>query len=92
MRRQSNYAGAGESVERAAVTMPDDSKLNQMRAELTTEAPDFVRAVRDAQAHEKSGEIGSSLAWFLKAEKIYPASDFAREGIDRLKKQILPEE
>jgi tetratricopeptide (TPR) repeat protein len=92
MSRQSNFAGAWESVERAAATMPDDSKLNQMRAELTTEAPDFVRAVRDAQSHEKNGQIGSSLGWYLKAEKIYPASDFAREGIDRLKKQILPEE
>jgi tetratricopeptide (TPR) repeat protein len=92
MSKQSNYAGAWESVERVAATMPDDSKLNQMRADLTTRAPDFVRAVRDAQEHERNGQVGSSLAWFLKAQKLYPASEFAKEGVERLKRQILPEE
>jgi hypothetical protein len=92
MSRQSNYAGAWESVEKVAADVPDDSKLNQVRADLTTRAPDFVRALRDAQEHERKGYVGSSIAWFLKAKKIYPASDLAREGIDRLKKQIVPEE
>jgi tetratricopeptide (TPR) repeat protein len=92
MSKQSNYAGAWESVERVATTMPDDSKLNQMRADLTTRAPDFVRAVRDAQEHERNGQVGSSLAWYLKAQKLYPASEFAKDGVERLKRQILQEE
>jgi hypothetical protein len=90
MSRQSNYAGAWESVEKVATTYPDDSKLNQMRADLTTQAADFVRTLRGAEDLEKKDQLGSSLAWYLKAQKLYPASDYARDGIDRLTKQILP--
>ena len=91
MRRQSNFAGAWESVEKVAADFPEDTKLNQMRADLTSLAADFVRTVRNAQELEKKEQIGSSLAWFLKAQKIYPASDFASEGVGRLKKRILPD-
>jgi hypothetical protein len=91
MRRQTNFAGAWESVEKVAADFPDDTKLNQVRADLTTQASDFVRAVRGAQDLEKRDQIGSSLAWYLKAQKLYPGSDFAREGITRLTKRILPQ-
>lgn len=90
MRRQSNFAGAWESVETVAPQFPNDSKLNQVRADLTTQAADFVRTVRGAQDLEKRDQIGAGLAWYLKAQKIYPMSEFARDGIDRLKKKILP--
>jgi hypothetical protein len=91
MRRQSNFAGAWESVEKAAGDFPDDSKLNQLRADLTTQAADFVRTLRTAQELESREQIGASLSHYLKAQKIYPASDFASEGIDRVKRLILPE-
>ncbi len=92
MRRQSNFAGAWESVESAADGFPDDSKLNQVRADLTTQAADFVRTLRGAQDLEKKEQVGSSLAWFLKAQKLYPGSRFADEGIERLKKRVLPQQ
>ena len=91
MARQSNYAGAWESVEKVAADFPDDSKLNQMRANLTTQAADFVRTLRSAQDLEKKEQVGSSLAWYLKAKKLYPQSDYAGDGIERLAKQIVPE-
>ncbi len=90
MSQLSNYAGAWESVEKVATQYPDDSKLNQTRAELTTQAADFVRTLRGAEDLEKKDQIGSSLALYLKAQKIYPDSDYARQGIDRLKKLVLP--
>jgi hypothetical protein len=92
MRRQNNFAGAWESVEKAAEQFPGDSKLNQVRADLTTQAADFVRTLRSAQDLEKKAQTGSSLSWFLKAQKLYPASDFAHDGIDRLKKKVFPSE
>jgi hypothetical protein len=92
MRRQNNNAGAWESVEKIANDFPEDSKLNQVRADLTTQAADFVRTVRGAQELEKRDQIGASLAWYLKAQKLYPASDYAQEGISRLTKRILPED
>lgn len=90
MRRQNNFPGAWESVEKVAAKYPDDTKLSQLRADLTTQAADFVRTLRDAQKMEKQTEVGASLSHYLKAQKIYPASDFAADGVDRLKKEILP--
>jgi tetratricopeptide (TPR) repeat protein len=92
MARQTNYAGAWESVERIAGNSPDDSKLNQVRADLTTQAADFVRTLRSAQDFEKKDQVGASLAWFLKAKKLYPQSEYAGDGVDRLAKRIVPEE
>ena len=91
MEVQANFAGAWESVEKVAPQFPDDSKLSQTRADLTTKAADFVRTLRGAQDLEKKEQIGSSLAWYLKAQKLYPQSEFAGEGIDRLVKRILPQ-
>ncbi len=91
MRRQSNFPGAWESVERVSTTFPDDSKLNQLRADLTTQSADFVRTLRDAQDLEKKDQLGASLSHYLQAQKLYPASDFASEGIERVKKVILPQ-
>jgi hypothetical protein len=65
--------------------------VNQLRANLTTEAAEFVRTLRTAEQLEQMDEIGSSLAWFLKARKLYPASEFAQNGISRLVKRVLPQ-
>ena len=92
MARTGNNAGAWESLERAWAEFPDDAKLNQQRADMTTRASDFVKVIRSAEELEKRDQIGSSLALYLKAEKLYPASDFARDGVARLVKQVLPEE
>ncbi len=51
-----------------------------------------MRAIRQAEDMEQENQLGSSLAWYLKAQNEYPLSDFARQGIDRLTKRILPEE
>ena len=89
--KRGDYAGAWESAEKAFRNFPEDSKLNQVRANLTTKAADFVQAIRQAEELEQKDQAGSSLAWFLKAQNEYPASDFARQGVERLTKQILPD-
>jgi hypothetical protein len=89
--KEGEYARAWEAVEQTFQKFPDDSKLNEMRADLTTEAADFVHTLRNAQDLEQKDEIGSSLAWYLKARKIYPDSEFAGDGVKRLSKKILPE-
>ena len=88
--KRGDYAGAWETLEKVFKQNPEDSKLNQMRANLTTEAADFVRTLRTAQQLEDKGEVGSSLAWYLKARRIYPASEFAQEGIARLGRESSP--
>jgi hypothetical protein len=88
---QSNFAGAWESVEKIAAEFPDDTKLSQTRADLTIKASDFVRTLQGAQELERKEQVGSSLAWYLKAQKLYPQSDFAKDGVERLVKKILPQ-
>lgn len=89
--KRGDFAGAWESAEQVFVKYPNDAKLNQVRANLTTKAADFVRALRRAEELEHRGQPGSALAWFLRAQQEYPNSDFARTGIERLTKQILPD-
>ena len=89
--KRGDYAGAWESAEKVFRNFPDDNKLNQVRANLTTKAADFVHAIREAEELEQKKQPGSSLAWYLKAQKVYPPSDFARQGVDRLTKEILPD-
>jgi hypothetical protein len=89
--KRGDYAGAWESAEKAFRNHPDDNKLNQVRANLTTKAADFVHAIRQAEELEQKKQPGSSLAWYLKAQNVYPPSDFARQGVDRLTKEILPD-
>jgi hypothetical protein len=91
IQKRGDYAGAWETLEKAFQQHPDDSKLNQLRANLTTEAAEFVRTLRTAEQLEQKQQIGSSLAWYLRAQKLYPASEFAQNGITRLVKQVLPE-
>jgi hypothetical protein len=89
--KRNDFAGAWESAEKAFRVFPDDNKLNQIRANLTTKAADFVRAIRQAEDMEEKNQSGSSLAWYLKAQKEYPSSEFAKQGISRLTKEILPD-
>ena len=89
--KRGDYAGAWESAEKAFRNFPDDNKLNQVRANLTTKAADFVQAIRQAEELEEKKQPGSSLAWYLKARNVYPPSEFARQGVERLTKEILPD-
>jgi predicted Zn-dependent protease len=89
--KRGDYAGAWENAEKAFRNFPGDNKLNQVRANLTTKAADFVHAIRQAEELEQKEEPSSSLSWYLKAQHEYPASEFARRGVDRLTKQILPD-
>jgi len=89
--RRGDYAGAWEGLEMTSGRYPDDSKLSQMRAELTTQATDFVHDLREAKSYEEKKEYGSSLAWYLRSQARYPMSDLSKQGIQRVAKQILPD-
>lgn len=88
--KRGDPAGAWETVERMAQKFPDDVTLNQMRGNLSSEAAGFVHALRTAQQLESQGQTGSGLAWYLKAQRQYPLSEFARDGIERLVAKLLP--
>lgn len=87
--KRGDSAGAWESVERGFVDYPDDPKLNQVRADLTTQAAEFVKCIRTAQEMEKKKQLGSSMAWYLRAQQEYPNSDIAMEGIRRVAEVLM---
>ncbi|MDG2125514.1 MAG: hypothetical protein P8J87_17555 [Verrucomicrobiales bacterium] len=86
-----NKWAAWEIVERMYIEFPEDTDLNRKRADLSREVAPFVSALDQARELEGKKQAGSALSWFLKAKKVYPNSDYANEGIDRLIEVILPD-
>jgi hypothetical protein len=89
MDRMGNAAGAWESVDKVAAKFPEDLQLNQARALYTTKAADFVRTIQTARDHENRSELATSLAWFLKAQRLSPKSETADEAVRRLKARLI---
>ena len=98
MKQAEGFAKAGNShmawelIESTFRRFPDDVPLSAMRSDLSTEVAEFVRALKNAENLEQRSQTGSALAWFLKSRRMYPQSQFAQEGIDRLVSKILPDE
>jgi len=84
-----NVCGAWETVELAAKDLPDDLKLNSLRGQMAGRGAEFVSAISKAKDAEAKNEFGYSLTWYAIAQRSYPASSMANEGIERLSKQIL---
>lgn len=84
-----DYFGAWETIELASTKLPDDKKLNKLRADLSGRSAEFVSAINKARDAEGRNEIGFSITWFVNAQRQYPASHIANEGIERLSKKLL---
>jgi len=84
-----DFFGAWEAIEFASTKLPDDKKLNKLRADLSGRSAEFVSAINKARDAEGRNEIGFSITWFVNAQRQYPASQIANEGIDRLSKNLL---
>ena len=91
MVKAGDTSGAWERLEEISQNFPDDNEVNRRRAELSRKNPDFIHAVTEARRHEDNDRAGISLSWYLKARRAYPASLFAKQGIERLADKILPE-
>lgn len=87
-----NEHAAWEIVERTFQKFPDDVALSARRSDLSTDVAPFVKALKNAENLENRSQFGSSLAWYLSARQIYPQSEFASEGIQRVVDEILPED
>jgi hypothetical protein len=81
--------GAWETIELASVNLPDDKKLNKLRADLSGRSAEFVAAINKARDAEGRNETGYSLTWYVNAQRQYPASQIANQGIERLSKKLL---
>jgi len=89
MRNAGDVFGAWETIEAATADLPNDNKLNMLRAELSGKGAEFVAAINKAKDAETRKELGYSLSCFAVAQHYYPASTIANAGIQRLSQQIL---
>ena len=87
--RKGDYAGAWESLDRATKLFPNEIEINKLRSDLTTKAPVFVAAIENARRSEESSQLAVSLSWYLKAQRIYPASEIAQEAQSRIASRLL---
>lgn len=88
-----DYA-AWEQLAQVREKFPDDPKLGRELELLAPKVADFTKALGRAQQFEKRTpkQTGSAMAWYLKAQKIFPQSEFAEMGVQRLLNDILPED
>ncbi|MEZ5384885.1 MAG: hypothetical protein R3F13_05165 [Prosthecobacter sp.] len=84
----SSPPAAWEKVEKESQSYPDDPVLSKLRADLGVKASEFVTAIENGRQHEKRDQIGSAIGWYLKAKRMHPPSDFARDGVQRLVDRI----
>ncbi len=80
----SSPPAAWEKVEKESKLYPDDPVLSKLRADLGVKASEFVTAIENARQQEEKQQVGSALAWYLKAKSMHPLSEMARDGIKRL--------
>ncbi len=80
----SSPPAAWEKVEKESKVFPDDPVLSKLRADLGVKASEFVTAIENGRQHEEKQQVGSALAWYLKARSMHPLSEMARDGIKRL--------
>lgn len=87
-----NYS-AWEQLADIREQFPDDPKLGRELELLAPKVADFTLALDKARQFESRNpkQTGSALTWFLKARSIYPQSQQAEKGIQRLLDEILPE-
>jgi hypothetical protein len=82
--KNGNSYGAWEAIEKEFQKFPNDPEITRMRSELSVKASEFVSALERAKGNEERDQVGSSIAWYLRARRIYPMSEFAVNGIKRL--------
>lgn len=90
--RGNSYA-AWEALAKLRGEFPDDPDLGREIEKLTPKVSPFVNALEKARQFENRTpqQTGSAIAWYLKAKRMYPDSEMAEEGFQRLLDQVLPD-
>ena len=87
--KQGEAYAAWELLEEAAKVDSDDAALNKARAELAPRVATFVSNLDRAKRQSDDGRAAGSLAAYMIAQDIYPASRICREGIEREANKLM---
>jgi len=93
--KNGNNFAAWEALAELREEFPKDPELLQRLEKLSSKVADFTVALSRAKEFEDNDlnpQTGSALSWYMQAKSIYPSSEHAQEGIDRLSKRIMPDE
>ncbi|MDB4054804.1 hypothetical protein N9496_02295 [Akkermansiaceae bacterium] len=93
--KNGNNFAAWEALAELRDEFPKDPELLQRLEKLSSKVADFTVALSRAKEFEDNDlnpQTGSALSWYMQAKSIYPSSEHAQEGIDRLSKRIMPDE
>lgn len=84
---------AWEQLDKIRTEFPDDPVLGREIEKLAGKVAGFTEALDKARGFEerKDKQVGSALSWYLKARSIYPQSEMADAGIQRMLDQVLPD-
>lgn len=72
-------------------TFSQDPELGNEIVKLSSKVSALAEAIETAKVKEDAGETGSALSWYMKARSVYPASTYARDGIERLLDKVFAE-
>lgn len=88
-----NYA-AWEQLAEIRADFPDDPNLGRELELLAPKVADFTMALDRARQfeHRPDKQVGTAMAWYLRARELHPQSKFAEEGINRLLREIIPQD
>jgi hypothetical protein len=89
MEAQNNSFAAWEALTAAAQISPADVQVNEKKAELAPRVAEYVGKADQAQRAEDAGDTAASLTYYLAVQDMYPASQLARVGIDRVSGKLL---
>jgi hypothetical protein len=92
LNEEGNPAGAWEKVHVLSKSLPDEARLTSAAAEYAIRASAFVEAVQKAQKLREEAQAAPSLAWFLRAQKLFPASVLVRESMEPLCATLLEQQ
>src|SRR5690606_3640627 len=86
-----NAHAAWEALAAGTPLSPDDVELNQRKAALAPRVANLVNRLDQAARHADPAAHAPSLPPQPAAQAIYPASNLARTGIQRVSKALLAE-
>jgi hypothetical protein len=91
--KMDQHVAAWEQLASLRKEFPDDPKLGAELEKLAPEVADFTKALNNARDFEqrRDKQVGAALSWYLKARSIYPRSEMAEAGIQRMLAEILPD-
>ena len=87
--RIQNTFGAWEVLERVYREYPEDQELNRLRGDFAVKASQFASVIASAEQARRKEDYGKALFAYLEAQKLYPASFFAEEGVQESVEAIL---